>query len=150
MVEDRQAIVIASDIAKYDLDSSGEYTQGAGSVSMLICDDPSIISFNGSWGVSTKGIGDFFKPRRTFKRSSILIEAAKLLDQEISSNEAEELLAKSDSKFWSDSNEIVEVYKEEPIFEGQFSNESYKDRVSEAIENFNIRIKKHIDMIGKI
>ena len=76
-------------------------------MSMLICDDPSIISFNGSWGVSTKGIGDFFKPRRTFKRSSILIEAAKLLDQNISSNEAEVLLAKSDSKFWSDSNEIV-------------------------------------------
>jgi hydroxymethylglutaryl-CoA synthase len=142
--EDRQAIVIASDIAKYDLDSSGEYTQGAGSVSMLICDDPSIISFNGSWGVSTKGIGDFFKPRRTFKRSSILIEAAKLLDQNISSNEAEELLAKSDSKFWSDSNEIVEVYKEEPIFEGQFSNESYKDRVFEAIEDFNNQNNRNI------
>ena len=142
--KDRQAIVIASDIAKYDLDSSGEYTQGAGSVSMLICDDPSIISFNGSWGVSTKGIGDFFKPRRTFKRSSILIEAAKLLDQNISSNEAEELLAKSDSKFWSDSNEIVEVYKEEPIFEGQFSNESYKDRVFEAIEDFNNQNNRNI------
>ena len=142
--EDRQAIVIASDIAKYDLDSSGEYTQGAGSVSMLICDDPSIISFNGSWGVSTKGIGDFFKPRRTFKRSSILIEAAKLLDQNISSNEAEELLAKSDSKFWSDSNQIVEVYKEEPIFEGQFSNESYKDRVFEAIEDFNNHNNRNI------
>ena len=142
--EDRQAIVIASDIAKYDLDSSGEYTQGAGSVSMLVCDDPSIISFNGSWGVSTKGIGDFFKPRRTFKRSSILIEAAKLLDQNISSNEAEELLAKSDSKFWSDSNEIVEVYKEEPIFEGQFSNESYKDRVFEAIEDFNNQNNRNI------
>ena len=142
--KDRQAIVIASDIAKYDLDSSGEYTQGAGSVSMLICDDPSIISFNGSWGVSTKGIGDFFKPRRTFKRSSILIEAAKLLDQDISSNEAEELLAKSESKFWSDSNEIVEVYKEEPIFEGQFSNESYKDRVFEAIEDFNNQNNRNI------
>ena len=62
----------------------------------------------------------------------------------ISSNEAEELLAKSDSKFWSDSNEIVEVYKEEPIFEGQFSNESYKDRVSEAIENFNNQNKRNI------
>jgi hydroxymethylglutaryl-CoA synthase len=142
--KDRQAIVIASDIAKYDLDSSGEYTQGAGSVSMLVCDDPSIISFNGSWGVSTKGIGDFFKPRRTFKRSSILIEAAKLLDQDISSNEAEELLAKSESKFWSDSNEIVEVYKEEPIFEGQFSNESYKDRVFEAIEDFNNQNNRNI------
>ena len=69
--KNRQAIVIASDIAKYELNSTGEYTQGAGSVSMLICENPSIISFNGSWGVSTKGIGDFFKPRRIFKKSNI-------------------------------------------------------------------------------
>ena len=142
--ENRKAIVIASDIAKYELNSTGEYTQGAGSVSMLISESPSIVSFNGSWGVSTKGIGDFFKPRRTFKRSNILIEAAKLLNKEISSNEAETLLANSDSKFWSDSNEIVEVYKEEPIFEGQFSNESYKDRVFEAIEDFNNQNNRNI------
>ena len=47
-------------------------------------------------------------------------------------------------KFWSDSNEIVEVYKEEPIFEGQFSNESYQERVYEAIENFNEQNKRNI------
>ena len=104
---------------------------------MLICDDPSIISFNGAWGVSTKGIGDFFKPRRLFKKSNILIEAAKLLKQEISSSEAETILEGADSKFWSDSNDLIEVYKEEPIFEGQLSNESYKERVYEALENFN-------------
>ena len=142
--ENRQAIVIASDIAKYELNSTGEYTQGAGSVSMLICEDPSIISFNGSWGVSSKGIGDFFKPRRMFKKSNILIEAAKLLGQEVSSNEAEVLLDKADSKFWSDSNDLIEVYKEEPIFEGQFSNESYKERVYEAIENFNEQNQRDI------
>ena len=135
--QSRQAIVIASDIAKYELNSTGEYTQGAGSVSMLICENPSIISFNGGWGVSTKGIGDFFKPRRIFKKSNILIEAAELLGHKVSLNEVENLLNKADSKFWSDSNDLVEVYKEEPIFEGQFSNESYKERVYEAIENFN-------------
>ena len=142
--ENRKAIVIASDIAKYELNSSGEYTQGAGSVSMLISEDPSIISFNGSWGISTKGIGDFFKPRRTFKRSNILVEAAKLLNQEISSSEAESILENADSKFWADTNEIVEVYKEEPIFEGQFSNESYKERINEAIENFNNQNQRNI------
>ena len=140
----RKAIVIASDIAKYELNSTGEYTQGAGSVSMLICEDPSIISFNGAWGVSTKGIGDFFKPRRIFKKSNILIEAAKILGKEVSSNEAEILLDKTESKFWSDSNDLIEVYKEEPIFEGQFSNESYKERVYEAIENFNEQNQRDI------
>ncbi|MBT3689291.1 MAG: hypothetical protein HOG14_04115, partial [Cryomorphaceae bacterium] len=110
----------------------------------LISEDPSIISFNGSWGVSTRGVGDFFKPRRTYKRSNILIEAAKLLNQEISSNEAESILENANSKFWSDSNEIVEVYKEEPIFEGQFSNDSYKERINEAIENFNDQNQRNI------
>ena len=142
--KNRQAIVIASDIAKYELNSTGEYTQGAGSVSMLISENPSIISFNGSWGVSTKGIGDFFKPRRIFKKSNILIEAARLLGKEVSSSEAEKLLNNADSKFWSDSNDFVEVYKEEPIFEGQFSNESYKERVYEAIEDFNEQNQRDI------
>ena len=142
--KNRQAVVIASDIAKYELNSSGEYTQGAGSVSMLICEDPSIISFDGAWGVSTKGIGDFFKPRRIFKKSNLLIEAAKLFGKEVSVNEAEDLINISDSKFWSDSNDLVEVYKEEPIFEGQFSNESYKERVHEAIDNFNEQNQRDI------
>jgi len=142
--DNRKAVVIASDIAKYELNSTGEYTQGAGSVSMLICEDPSIISFNGSWGVSTKGIGDFFKPRRQYKKSNILIEAAKILNKDISQDEADELLEKSQSKFWSDSNDIIEVYKEEPVFEGQFSNESYKARVYEAIEDFNSQNKRNI------
>ena len=140
----RKAIVIASDIAKYELDSTGEYTQGAGSVSMLICDNPSIISFNGLWGVSTRGIGDFFKPRRQYKKSDILIEAANLLNQEISQKDAENLLEKTTSKFWSDKNDILEVYKEEPVFEGQFSNESYKERVYEAMENFNSQNNRNI------
>ena len=135
--DDRQAIVIASDIAKYELYSTGEYTQGAGSVSMLICENPSIISFNGTWGVSTKGIGDFFKPRRVFKKSNILIEAAKLMGKDVSEKEAKIMLETAGSKFWSDTNDLVEVYKEEPIFEGQFSNESYKERIHEAIDNFN-------------
>jgi len=142
--ENRKAIVIASDIAKYELNSTGEYTQGAGSVSMLVCENPSIISFNGAWGVSTKGIGDFFKPRRLFKKTNVLIEAAKLLNKDISVNEAELLLENADSKFWSDSNDLIEVYKEEPIFEGQFSNESYRERVYEAIENFNQQNQRDI------
>tara|TARA_B100000989_G_C19513642_1_gene460463 strand:- start:69 stop:1511 length:1443 start_codon:yes stop_codon:yes gene_type:complete len=142
--EERQAIVIASDIAKYELNSTGEYTQGAGSVSMLVCENPSIISFEGAWGVSTKGIGDFFKPRRLFKKTNILVEASKLLGREVSFDEADSILDNAESKFWSDSNDIIEVYKEEPIFEGQFSNESYKDRVYEAIEDFNNQNQRNI------
>ena len=110
----------------------------------MVVEEPSIIAFNGSWGVSTKGIGDFFKPRRQFKKANILIEAAKILNKEVSQEEAEVLLENSQSKFWSDTNDIIEVYKEEPIFEGKFSNESYKARVYEAIEDFNNQNERNI------
>ncbi len=60
--EDRSGIVIASDVAKYPLRSSGEYTQGAGSVSMLVRKDPRLIGLEKSIGVFTKDENDFFRP----------------------------------------------------------------------------------------
>ncbi len=40
------SIVVVSDIAKYDIGSSGEYTQGAGAVAMLIKEDPRLLAFD--------------------------------------------------------------------------------------------------------
>ncbi|HET7147362.1 MAG TPA: hydroxymethylglutaryl-CoA synthase [Candidatus Nitrosopolaris sp.] len=42
----KAAIVIVSDIAKYDIGSTGEYTQGAGAVAMLIKENPRLLSFD--------------------------------------------------------------------------------------------------------
>ena len=36
----KKAIVVTTDIAKYDLNSTGEYTQGAGAVALLISSNP--------------------------------------------------------------------------------------------------------------
>ncbi|MEM2856172.1 MAG: hydroxymethylglutaryl-CoA synthase [Candidatus Nitrosocaldaceae archaeon] len=44
--DNKAAIVIVSDVAKYEMGSSGEYTQGAGALAMLIKEDPRIISFD--------------------------------------------------------------------------------------------------------
>ena len=41
----RLPIVIVSDIAKYDIGSSGEYTQGAGAVAILVKQNPRLLSF---------------------------------------------------------------------------------------------------------
>ena len=41
----KKAIVIATDNAKYDLNSTGEYTQGAGAIAMLISANPKILAF---------------------------------------------------------------------------------------------------------
>src|SRR2546429_796801 len=42
----KSAIVVVSDIAKYDIGSSGEYTQGAGAVAMLVKDNPRLLAFD--------------------------------------------------------------------------------------------------------
>ena len=98
---DKVAIVIAADIANYDLDSSGEYTQGAGAVAVLVKKDPALLEINENWGVAAKSEHDFFKPIRY------------------------ELI----------NNEVVSIYDEKPIFDGQFSNTTYYNRMVEALRN---------------
>ena len=59
----RAGVVIASDVAKYPLGSSGEYTQGAGSVSLLVKKNPRIASLERDISMlyqETKN--DFFRP----------------------------------------------------------------------------------------
>lgn len=58
----RVGIVIASDIAKYPLRSPGEYTQGAGSVSLLVKRRPRLLSLEPDFGSFTKDENDFFRP----------------------------------------------------------------------------------------
>lgn len=58
----KKAIVIGSDIARYGLNTSGEVTQGAGAVAMLISNEPKIISFNDITTVFSKNIMDFWRP----------------------------------------------------------------------------------------
>jgi hydroxymethylglutaryl-CoA synthase len=46
MGEDRMAIVIGSDVAKYELASTGEYTQGAGAIALLVKENPRLLAFD--------------------------------------------------------------------------------------------------------
>lgn len=59
----KAALVISSDIARYDLNSAGEYTQGAGSVAMLIREDPRLLIIEPRMsGAFTKDENDFYRP----------------------------------------------------------------------------------------
>ncbi len=61
--EGKSAIVVVSDIAKYDLGSSGEYTQGAGAVAMLVNDNPRVLEFDPKvTSTSIKNEYDFYRP----------------------------------------------------------------------------------------
>ena len=132
----RQAIVIASDIAKYELNSTGEYTQGAGAVAMLIKNDPAILAFSPTWGVATKSEGDFFKPRRLFKKIDLLKETLAEINQSTDDHDIQSFLKNTTSEFWSDPNQKIELYKEEPVFDGPFSNVCYQNRNKEALDHF--------------
>ncbi|MEO2265543.1 MAG: hydroxymethylglutaryl-CoA synthase [Nitrosopumilus sp.] len=59
----KAALVVVSDIAKYDLGSSGEMTQGAGSVVMLLNDKPRLLEFDPKvTATSIKDEYDFYRP----------------------------------------------------------------------------------------
>tara|TARA_B100000900_G_C20574244_1_gene714632 strand:+ start:369 stop:1742 length:1374 start_codon:yes stop_codon:yes gene_type:complete len=112
----RKAIVLASDVAKYELNSPGEYTQGAGAIALLINENPSILEVKDQWGIAMESVGDFFKPRRLIKNKDL---------KNIKIND-----------FINSEKEEIEIYFEEPVFDGYYSNECYENRVTEALEHF--------------
>ena len=113
----KKAIVVTTDIAKYDLNSTGEYTQGAGAVALLITSNPRIIAFDNNWATSTKGVFDFFKPYRTVSKEAIT--------------------GNSNNENWFDNLEAeIEIHKDQPVFEGQYSNQCYMDRTRNAYFSF--------------
>ena len=61
--EGKHALVVVSDIAKYDMGSSGEMTQGAGAVVMLLNDKPRLLEFDPKvTSTSIKDEYDFYRP----------------------------------------------------------------------------------------
>ena len=61
--EGKHALVVVSDIAKYDMGSSGEMTQGAGAVVMLLNDEPRLLEFDPKvTATSIKDEYDFYRP----------------------------------------------------------------------------------------
>ena len=113
----KKAIVVATDIAKYDLNSTGEYTQGAGAIAMLITANPRVLAFSSEVGIAAQGVFDFFKPRRYVSK--------------------DEILNTNDNPEWFGilENEVA-FYKEQPVFDGQYSNQCYINRTSEAYAHY--------------
>jgi hydroxymethylglutaryl-CoA synthase len=110
---DKKAIVITTDIAKYDLNSTGEYTQGAGALAMLVTSNPRIIAFENHWATNTKGVFDFFKPYRTVSKEAIT--------------------GNTNNEPWFGQLEAtIEIHKDQPVFDGQYSNQCYMDRTRNA------------------
>ena len=58
----KKALVVTSDISRYGLNSSGEVTQGAGAVAMLVSQNPRIAKFNQDNVSYTDDTYDFWRP----------------------------------------------------------------------------------------
>ncbi|MCA9765169.1 MAG: hydroxymethylglutaryl-CoA synthase [Carnobacterium sp.] len=59
---DSKVLVLASDIARYGLNSPGESTQGAGAVALVISADPKILVLEDKSAYHTSDIMDFWRP----------------------------------------------------------------------------------------
>ena len=60
--DNSRVLVIASDIAKYGPNSSGEVTQGSGAIAMIVARMPKILEFNNDEVAYTKDVMDFWRP----------------------------------------------------------------------------------------
>lgn len=63
-------LVIASDIAKYELDTPGEATQGCGAVALLIKANPRILAIDPEVGNYTEDVMDFWRPN--YRKTAIV------------------------------------------------------------------------------
>lgn len=68
---EKKVLVVASDIARYDLGTSGEATQGCGAVAMLIAANPRLIEIDPEVGNHTEDVMDFWRPNY---RSTALVD----------------------------------------------------------------------------
>ncbi len=62
---DRKVIIVAADVARYGLGSTGEPTQGAGAVAMVLSTNPKVMTFDLESGLYTKDVMDFWRPNYT-------------------------------------------------------------------------------------
>ena len=149
--DERLGIVIFSDNAKYALESSGEYTQGAGGGALLIRRNPRLLEIPDCIGVSTTPVHDFFKPRREVSIRSVIsnvIQLAQEAGQTVKKGLVERMirhLPKSTVRklgIFAHGEEKVSVHRDDPIFDGQFSNLCYQNAVRQAFFDFSNKAER--------
>ena len=59
---EKKVLVIASDIARYDLNTPGEATQGCGAVAIMITANPRVLSIDPEVGNYAEDVMDFWRP----------------------------------------------------------------------------------------
>jgi hydroxymethylglutaryl-CoA synthase len=58
----KKVLIIAADIARYELNTAAESTQGCGAVAMIISANPKILALEPEYGVYCEDVMDFWRP----------------------------------------------------------------------------------------
>ncbi len=138
--EQRKAIVVASDNAKYELASTGEYTQGAGAVAMLLKESPRLLAIEPVVGTATRPVHDFFKPVRKITKRALLEEALK--EAAVPEEKWGAILQKlnpealNESGYWDSNEDYFLIHRDTPVFDGPYSNDCYRSRIREALDHY--------------
>ena len=149
--DERIGIVIFSDNAKYALESSGEYTQGAGGGAMLIRRNPRLLEIPDCIGVSTTPVHDFFKPRREVSIRSVIsnvITLAQEAGQTVKKGLVDRMIRHLPTStvrklgIFAHGEEKVSVHRDDPVFDGQFSNRCYQKAVRQAFLDFSQKAER--------
>jgi hydroxymethylglutaryl-CoA synthase len=141
----RVGIVVASDEAKYEMNSPGEYTQGAGAVAMLVKQNPRLLAIDPDFGVACRPTHDFFKPNRKVTKRELIQEVLDLVPGKSAAdfdvdNMLTTLAEGIDCKRVLDCNEAdLYLYKSTPVFDGPYSNDAYQTRIREALHDYRRR-----------
>ena len=142
--ENRKAIVIAADNAKYALSSTGEYTQGAGAVAMLVSENPRLCAISENVGVGFSSENDFFKPHHSFSKVDLAKKILSAVKNDMTDEQVKELFSSLDDDFWGHRDVNVLLHRDEPVFDGPVSNDCYCARISEALEDFSLEQKTDV------
>jgi hydroxymethylglutaryl-CoA synthase len=59
---DKKVLLIASDVARYGLNTPGESSQGCGAVAMVMSANPRLLALEPEYGVVTENVMDFWRP----------------------------------------------------------------------------------------
>lgn len=137
---ERIGIVVSTDNAKYELASSGEYTQGAGAIAILVKEQPRLLAFGEHWGIATMGVHDFYKPKIKASKAQVIKEVLELAAVHNENGTVDNLLAKLTDSL--EVNGVLDIndrkltlHKDTPTFDGPFSNQCYQDRIGEAYQH---------------
>ncbi|NJL76988.1 MAG: hypothetical protein HC892_20195 [Saprospiraceae bacterium] len=101
--------------------------------------EPRLLVLDAPVGVATQSEHDFYKPIRAFSKQQLVEEALHLAG--LDHLDSAQVLSNKNgytatNSILQQTDEVLYLHKETPIFDGPFSNTTYQHRIREALQHF--------------